>query len=461
MGQDSLIRFLLQSALALSVGACGGGGSPSGVAGNVSPSPVPTATPTPTASPTDASVSFLHVFRPDLKDAGQNSSRLLMASDGYFYATTMTGGVYECGTGTGACGTIYRISPSGQQAVLYSFGADVKMGFTPLGGLIQGKDGALYGVTASGGAYSRGGIYKMTLSGTYTLLYSFGQNPTDGASPGGELVQGADGSLYGITSIGGTNNCSQVPAVFGTGNCGTIFKFASDGTFSTIYTFGMTASDGVQPNGTLLLASDGFLYGTTQNGGGNPCTSSNGPGQCGSLFRVSTDGKLTTLHSFGTTLQDALAPGGALIEASDGAIYGFSLSGGGGTCGNVFGCGAVFKMTKAGSYSVIYSFAKDGRLDGYGPNGLIQGKDGLLYGTTGSGGKYSSDLNGTVFRMTLAGKKSIIYSFGPLDTNPSNPQEGVVQGPDGAFYGVLKYNGRYNPVDTTGAGSGAVYKLVP
>ena len=460
MGRISVIKLLLPCTLALLVGACGGDDSPSGGGVAVNPSPSPSPTPTPTASPAEASVSYLHVFRPDLKDAGQNSSRLLLASNGDFYATTMTGGSYDCGD-VGTCGTVYRISPSGQQAVVHSFGADTKQGFTPLGALIQGRDGALYGVTAYGGAYGKGTIYKITQSGTFTLLYSFGENPTDGRTPVGALVQGADGSLYGATSIGGLNNCQQVPAVAGTGNCGTIFKLALDGTFNTIYNFGTTATDGVQPTGNLLLASDGYLYGTTENGGGNSCTSSNGPGQCGSLFRISTDGELTTLHKFGTSLQDAIAPRGALIEATDGNIYGFSVSGGGGTCGFQFGCGTIFRVSKSGTYSVVYAFAKDGELDGYGPTGLIQAKDGLLYGTTGSGGKYASDTDGTVFRMTLAGDKKILYSFGPHNINPSNPQEGIVQGPDDAFYGVLRYNGTYNPIDTLLAGTGAVYRLVP
>ncbi len=451
--------------------ACGGGDSNGAPPTGGSPTPTPTSapSPSPTPRPTPATVSYLHVFginrtgsgyEADTGDGGEPNGPLLLASDGNFYVSTRTGGVYECGSSGITCGAIVRLSSTGQETVLKSFGDVANDGYRPQDKLMQGQDGALYGVTAFGGAHGKGTIFRLTLSGNYSILYSFGDTLTDGITPVGSLVQGPDGSLYGATSIGGKNTCFQVPSAGpSVGNCGTIFRLAPNGKLSTVYDFGATASDGVQPTGSLLLANDGYLYGTTENGGANACSSTGATNNCGTVFRLSTTGSLTTIHSFGSGSSDGIAPQGGLIEASDGAFYGTTVSGGGGRCGGIFGCGTVFRISASGSFSVIYAFALTDRADGYGPSPhLIQADDGFLYGTTGSGGATQGDLEGTAFRLSLGGTKTILYSFGPINQNPHNPVGGLVQGSDGAFYGVLAYSADLWAASPY-SGTGAIFRL--
>ena len=458
-------RLLASSVLAFCLSSCGGGdssGSNGGGSPAPAPSPTPTSAPTPTPvpSPTIAAVSYLHVFGIDVTDGQQPNGPLVQASDGNFYGTTRAGGAYTCSNGLG-CGALFRVSSSGQESILKSFGSASSDGSWPEGPLIQGQDGALYGVTAFGGRFGKGTIYKVSLAGAYSVLYSFGESTTDGFTPVGGLAQSSDGSIYGATSSGGLNSCFQVPQFPGEGNCGTIFKLSPEGNFSTVYTFGATASDGVQPNGSLLLASDGNLYGTTVNGGTNHCGGGGETNNCGTVFRLSLTGALTILHSFGPTVDDGIAPQGALIEASNGFLYGTTASGGGGTCGHSYACGTVFRSSTAGALTTLYAFATNGRVDGYYPTPfLVQASDGFLYGTTGSGGSTQSDLAGTAFRLSLTGTKTTLFSFGPVNENPHNPVGGFVQGTDGALYGVLAYNGNYGAVGAR-SGAGAVFKLIP
>ncbi len=270
--------------------------------------------------------------------------------------------------------------------------------------------------------------------------------------PIGGVIQASDGNFYGTTASGGSNHCIQIPQ--GGGNCGTVFKVTPDGTETVLYSFGASDSDGVEPTGGLMQASDGNFYGTTQTGGATVCGPSALPHNCGTVFRVTPAGAETVMHSFAAFPGDGIAPSGGLIQASDGAFYGTTPSGG--NCNLNLGCGTVFRMTSAGQVTILYAFATSNGLDGYGPSPcLIQASDGNFYGTTGSGGTSGgSDLDGTVFKLTPSGVKTTLYSFGPGNTNPSNPNGGVIEGRDGAFYGVTNYAG-----DPT-AGSGTIFKLV-
>ena len=445
------------SFLALALGGCGGGGG-GGAAPpvTVTPTPTPVPTPTPTPTPTTA-VSYLHVFGIEPSDGGQPNGALMQASDGNFYGTTLAGGGNVCRPSSPiSCGTIFRITPGGTQQVLHSFGASPNEGYTPAGPLIQGSDGALYGMTSNGGAFGGGGtVYRVGLDGSYTTLHSFGASSSDGATPIGALVQGSDGNFYGATNSGGTNHCDTIPQAGG--NCGTLFRMTPAGTTTILYSFGNNRTDGIQPNGSLSQASDGNFYGTTQNGGANGCGSSGTVNDCGTAFRLTSDGNVTILYSFGASLADGIAPTGGLIRGADGALYGRTVSGGGGRCGGLFGCGTIFRMTTAGQVSLIYKFALESRLTGYGPSSLILGRDGNFYGTTNSGGVTGSDLEGSVFRLTSSGTLTTLHSFGPLNEKPSAPL-GLVQGNDGAFYGLTFYNGALGAVGARG-GQGTVFKL--
>jgi len=357
------------------------------------------------------------------------------------------------------------MTPAGDESVLYAFGASATDGYTPVGPLIQGKDGALYGTTSNGGANGAGVVFKITLNGTYNIIYSFGASVTDGIVPVGGLIQGGDGNFYGTTASGGANHCVNIPQEGG--NCGTVFKLTPTGVETVIYSFGVSASDGVEPTGSLVQGSDGNLYGTTLNGGANSCSVSGGTHNCGTVFKITISGVETVLHSFGEgwssgfLSQDGIAPQGSLIQGNDGAFYGTTVSGGRGGCGTYFGCGTVFRITSGGAITILYEFALKAPSDGYGPSQyLVQATDGSFYGTTGSGGSQGGDLNGTIFKITPTGEKITLYSFGPLNTAPSNPVGGLIQAKDGSFYGVTAYNGVLGAVGAR-FGQGAIFRMVP
>ncbi|HEU4592915.1 MAG TPA: choice-of-anchor tandem repeat GloVer-containing protein, partial [Steroidobacteraceae bacterium] len=326
-----------------------------------------------------------------------------------------------------------------------------------LGPLIQGQDGALYGVTSNGGAHGGGGtVFRITLEGVYDVLHSFGGSPTDGIVPMGGLVQGSDGDFYGVTASGGANHCLQIPQ--DGSNCGTVFKVTPAGDTTILHSFGSSPGDGITPTASLTQANDGNFYGTTVSGGANDCGAA--PNSCGTVFRVTPEGITTTLHSFGTGFMpgllpmDGIAPQSALAQGPDGALYGTTASGGNGRCGFEYGCGTVFRITLNGELTILHAFAVDSVEDGTGPSAyLILGKDGNLYGTTGSGGAYPDPMTGTVFRMSLSGLKTTLFSFGPTGNQPTNPVAGVIEGSDGAFYGVTAYS-------TTAGGTGTVFRLV-
>lgn len=325
------------------------------------------------------------------------------------------------------------MNPAGIVTVLYSFGASAVDGTTPSAPLIQGKDGALYGTTSSGGTFGAGTVFKITMDGTYTLLYSFGASPTDGLTPVAALLEGADGNFYGTTASGGANHCVQSPQ--SGGNCGTVFKITSDGIETVVYSFGSSVADGVEPTAALIQTADGAFYGTTLVGGANSCSTTGETNDCGTVFKISPTGVETVLHSFGETLADAVAPQGPLTIGADGALYGTSASGGGGLCGGSFGCGTVYRITPDGAESILFAFAS--RANGFGPApSLLQAPNGDFYGTTDGGGMFEGDLDGTAFVLSSSGVHTVLYSFGPLNTNPSDPIEGLTLGKDGAFYGI-------------------------
>ncbi len=178
-------------------------------------------------------------------------------------------------------------------------------GSRPLGSLVQGADGDIYGTTSAGGANGLGTIFKTTPDGAVTTLYSFGSSPTDGSVPYGGLVQGVDGNFYGTTSESGANS-NQVFAG------GTVFKITPGGALTTLHSFNV--SDGAYPVASLVQGSDGNFYGTTEQGGAS--------GNNGTVFKITPDGALTTLFSFGSQADYGAAPSGPLIQAPDGNFYG-------------------------------------------------------------------------------------------------------------------------------------------
>jgi uncharacterized repeat protein (TIGR03803 family) len=263
-------------------------------------------------------------------------------------------------------------------------------GAGPSGGLVQADDGNLYGAAFGVAGATFGGIFQLTPSGTYSTIYSFNsqsqQNPF-------VSFQGADGTLYGGTLTGGETGA------------GYLFRVTTAGTLTTIYTFS-GAADGGGPI-SLIQGTDGNLYGLTYQGG---TMSACGNVGCGTIFRVTTSGSLTTLYSFSGGADGSLQNGGSLVEGSDGNLYGTTVTGGTtAECGFYSpGCGTVFKITLSGTFTSLHVFSGGTGTDGSNPGVIIQGADGSLYGITNAGGSGSA---GTVYSMTFSGVLSTLYSF--------------------------------------------------
>jgi uncharacterized repeat protein (TIGR03803 family) len=295
-------------------------------------------------------------------------------------------------------------------------------GSDSLTSLVQGPDGSLYGTTAWNGAYDSGTVFKISPNGKLTTLYSFCPSLpcTDGSLPAAGLALGADGNFYGTTLYGGGNNCE------GTG-CGTIFKITPNGNLTTLHRFD-EATDGAWPTAGLVQGANGGFYGTT---GGN----SHGAHGNGTVFTITPSGQLTTLHTF--SFREGSGPNG-LVLGADGSFYGTAYGGGAdGACSMGVGCGTVFKITPSGNLTTLYNFGHGGH--GNEPiAGLVQGTDGNFYGTTYSGGTSGY---GTVFTITPGGKLTTLHRFDGADgAYPS----GLIKGTDGNFYGTTCMGGANN-----------------
>lgn len=424
--------------------ACGDGGGSTTPTPTPTPTPAPTPTPTPAPTPTptpapSANVTYLHTFGVSGADGFQPNGPPLQASDGNFYGTTRNGGINTCRPISPIpCGVIFKVMPSGQETVLYQFGSTANDGYSALSALIQGPDGALYGTTSNGGAFGGGGtVFRIALDGSYRILHSFGGAIGEGDTLSSALVLARDGNFYGVTSSGGANRCD--PSREG-GSCGTIFKLTPDGTLTTLQSFGGTPSAGVQPNGPLVQTLDGAFYGTTSLGGTY--------GR-GTVFRLGVDGTLTTVYSFGATGSDPSSPQGSLVQGMDGALYGTTPSGG-------TGYGTAFRLDLAGRVTVLHSFGSGGQADGRGPSAFLSlGRDGALYGTSRNGGINGG---GTVFRLSYTGSLTTLFSFGITQNQPHDPEMGVIEARDGSLYGTTFYNEGLGGIGAR-SGFGAFYKL--
>jgi uncharacterized repeat protein (TIGR03803 family) len=290
-------------------------------------------------------------------DGAISEAPLIQAFDDNFYGTTFAGG-------TNSAGVVFKITSAGTLSTLWQF-TSASDGSQPLAGLVQGSDSNFYGTTLSGGAHGAGTVFQITPAAVFTNLYSF-TGGTDGGSPEAGLIQGSDGFFYGTTSGGGS------------GDNGTIFKISSAGTLTTLYRFsggsdgsepqaqlvqvnatnflgttfssssgngvlfrlniGVTLTnvtslhgfsggvDGANPAANLILANDGFYYGTTSAGGS---------GDNGTIFRTSATGGFTNLYVF-TGLADGGESDASLVQGSDNNFYGTCSAGGTADNGNVF-----------------------------------------------------------------------------------------------------------------------------
>lgn len=257
--------------------------------------------------------SVLYSFGATAAD-GTAPNSLMQGSDGNLYGTTWSGGVNTCENVLGACGTAFKLTLAGVESVIYQFGASVSDGWRP-NGLVQGPDGNLYGTAPEGGANSNcscGTVFMLTPTGVETTLHSFGSLAVDGFNPYGPLVLGPDGSFYGTTIHGGSNDANNEDHCYVLYSCGTVFKITPAGQESVLYAFGSYVDDGNTPGPYLAFGRDGNLYGTTSVGGANGF---------GTAFRLTPAGMESVIYSFGATSTDAITPQGTLIQASDGAFY--------------------------------------------------------------------------------------------------------------------------------------------
>ncbi len=413
--------------------------------------------------PGTATESILHAFFGPRASDGLQPSDLIQASDGNFYGTTMGGGNNTCSSVDGpvGCGTVFKLTPDGVETVLYSFGASASDAWWPIS-LMQSSDGNFYGTSISGGTNGVGTVFKLSLEGIETVLYSFGASPADGVTPQGKLILASDGNFYGTTASGGSNYCSEIPG--NANNCGTVFKITPTGVETILHSFGASTSDGVEPLGSVIQSSDGNFYGTTSGGGANGCLDISGnPGihNCGTVFKLTPAGNETILYSFGASPADGYGPQGQLIQASDGNLYGTTAGGGGLPCLGANGCGGtVFQLTLNGNESVLYRFISGPADEGSPSPILLEGSDGNFYGTTVDGGPYNTP-GGTVYRLTPNGVETILYSFAASESDGVRPVF-LLQASDANFYGVTDTGGGVQVIGAaTVDGGGTVFKLVP
>jgi uncharacterized repeat protein (TIGR03803 family) len=354
------------------------------------------------------------------------TASLVQAIDGNFYGTTSGGGSNNnC---TGGCGTVFKITPEGTLTTLYSFCPQngCADGAGPAAGLVQGADGDLYGTTEEGGANDYGTVFKITLQGMPTTIYSFCSQDgcADGGLPAAGLVQGTDGNLYGTTAGGGA------------AGYGTVFKITAEGSLTTLYSF--DRMDGFDSFSALVQGADGNFYGTTYAGGAN---------NKGTVFKMTPQGALTTLYAFcpqpGCT--DGSSPSAGVVQGTDGNFYGTTQGGGADREGT------VYKVTPQGTLTTLHYFVVT---DGAFPDaGLVQGTDGNFYGTTAGGG---ANGGGTVFEITPEGTLTTLHSFTFEGAEGSGPVGGVVLGTDGNFFGTTAVGGTSN---NCSGGCGTVFRL--
>jgi uncharacterized repeat protein (TIGR03803 family) len=319
---------------------------------------------------------------------------LAQGRDGNLYGTTVYCGLYTAGT-------VFKATPGGTVTTLYSFDNGTAGGY-PHGGLTLATDGNFYGTTAGGGANGWGTIFRITPSGTLTVLHSF--NSTDGGGAYAPPIQASNGSLYGLTQL-------SRPA----------YRITMAGKFTLL-------STPMETYAPLIQAVDGYLYGTSP--GCSPY------GQYGCVFRMSLAGAVKTIYVFDNT--HGAVPYSPVTQASDGNLYGTT------TAGGAHSDGVAFKLTTKGVLTVLRDF--DGTNDGGAPDaGLVAASDGNLYGANVVGGTNY----GTLFRLTKPGAFSLLYTFD--GAHGANPSPTPMQHTSGIIYGLTYAGGNL--------GGGVLYSL--
>ena len=372
-------------------------------------------------------------------DGSTPEANLILISSN-LYGTTSYGGAF-------GAGTAFKLTGTGSETVLHVFAGGSSDGADPASGLILRKSN-LFGTTFSGGANLYGTVFKLSpKTGKATVLYNFAGGTSDGANPQnqGNLVMDAAGTLYGTTTGGGVSGC-DINGFFG---CGTVFKLTSTGSETVLYRFcsKTNCSDGQNPIAGLVVDSTGTLYGTTFYGGAYGY---------GTVFKLNpTTGEETVLYSF-TGGSDGEGPVGGLIMKS-GNLYGTALHGGspgpGCDSNGYVGCGIVFELTTTGQEKILYRFCSQTNCtDGANPAAsLIKDANGNVYSTTYIGGAFGL---GTVFVVNgKTGSETVLRSLAGGTSDGANPHGSLVRDNAGNLYGTTMQGGA--------SGAGIVFKLTP
>jgi uncharacterized repeat protein (TIGR03803 family) len=415
------------------------------------------------------------------------TSALIRCSDGALYGTVQWAGTLN-EDGFNDVGGIYRVDPDGsnyQAIYAFKYGDSEQTGGNPVGALLEGSDGALYGTTIDGGPFGLGVLFKVNKDGTgFAVLHAFAG--TDGAFPKGDLIKGSDGLLYG-TAQGGK---SADTTFFGS-----IFRIPEDGAgFSVLHQF--SREEGGFPCAKLLEGDDGFLYGTASKTV-SPAYSRtlDADTDRATVFKIDKNGVgFAVLHTFeyasqGSTFANPgeyfyIEPGKgyfclpSLVRGADGALYGVT--------GQIVGLlrstedqgtvypgdkGSIFKLNQNGSgFMVLQQFpSEQGYGGGYeivGPSNpvtLVNSGDGSLYGMTSDGRPGDMSGWGTIFKVNVpffdSSDVTWLYSL-PIPENrlAMLVPETLTEIFSGVFFGTSLFGGPYGEFDSTGF-AGLVFKI--
>ncbi|HEY3638488.1 MAG TPA: choice-of-anchor tandem repeat GloVer-containing protein [Rhizomicrobium sp.] len=389
--------------------------------------------------------TLLYSFGANASDGAYPFAGLIADSSGDFFGTTEYGG-------TNNLGTVFELSSSGTESVLYSFAGGASDGAIPAASLISDSLGNLYGTTVNGGSgdcsdAGCGTVFEVTPAGAEKVIYQF-QGDADGLNPQASLFMDGSGNLFGTTYAGGSQNCE--------GGCGTVFELSpSKGggwTESVIYSF-QGGNDGDGPQGGLVEDSSGNLYGTTSFGG----ASTHCPTGCGTVFQLSPSGNGSwtnkVIYFFKPPLHggDGAYPASNLMMDGQGNLWGTTPQGGSKSCGG--GCGAVFELAKTGknSWAETTPFRFAAGKHGAFPTGtVVSDSSHNLYGVTAGAG--TSDC-GVLYEIYSSGQGKTLYSFAGGASDGCQGYGTLFMGQNSTLYGVTAYGGASDV--------GAIFQLKP
>jgi uncharacterized repeat protein (TIGR03803 family) len=362
-------------------------------------------------------LTVLHKFHSS--DGRTPAGGLIHGSDGYLYGTTDFGG-------NRGCGTVFKISLSGNFKSIYSFagGSD---GCKPARSLIRDAAGNIYGTTEAGGPSNYGTVFKIDSTGHESVLYAFTGN-SDGAYPDNDLIRDKSGNLYGTTISGGD------------GGCGTLFKINTKGKESVVYPFAGDGAHACNPAGGPVMDSSGNLYGAAQGGAYFS----------GYIFKIDAAGKFTDLLDFGGPVfpsTNGNDPASDLTFGPAGILYGTTSYGGDLSCSSD-GCGTVFEFSN-GVETVLHAFGRPPADVSTVSGPLIRDSTGNLYGTA-SGGTVNS---GGIYKVDASGNETVLYSF-TGGTDGGTPWGRLYVSSSGSVFGTTLFGGDSN-------NDGVVFKITP